>query len=115
MEGAMVNGDKSLEVIFLHLYTYCDTTAVHVFNLKEMLYNISYAHTMHGDCTGVVYDDTHVWRIIVYADMCCMVNFYKVIHIYGKLLNKVEYDRLLVHIRGIIIDEAETVPTGYMK
>jgi hypothetical protein len=40
------------------------------------------------------------------------------IHVYGKLLNKVEYveyGRLLVHIRGIIIDEAETVPTGYMK
>jgi hypothetical protein len=50
--------------------------------------------------------------------MCCMVNFYKVIHIYEKLLNKVEYveyGRLLVHIRGIIINEAETVPKGYMK
>jgi hypothetical protein len=35
---------------------------------------------------------------------------------YGKLLNKVKYvvyGRLWVHIKGIIIDEAETVPTGY--
>jgi hypothetical protein len=64
---------------------------------------------------SVVHDDMYVWWIIVYADMCCMANFYKVIHIYGKLLNKVEYGILFVHIRGIIIDEAETVPTGYMK
>jgi hypothetical protein len=45
-----------------------------------------------------------------------MVNFYKLIHIYEKLLNKaeyVEYGRLLVHIRGIIIDETETINRIY--
>lgn len=50
----MVNGDKSFEVICLRLYTYCDTTAVYMFNLKEMLYNILYACTTHGDWTGLV-------------------------------------------------------------
>jgi hypothetical protein len=46
----MVNGDKSFEVICLCLYTYCDATAVHMFNLQEMLYNMFYTHLMmHGD------------------------------------------------------------------
>jgi hypothetical protein len=33
----MVNGDKSFEVICICLYAYCDSTTVHMFNLKEMV------------------------------------------------------------------------------
>jgi hypothetical protein len=45
--------------------------------------------------------------------------FYKVIHIYRELLYMVMYEvyggKLLVHTKGIITYEAETVPTGNMK
>jgi surface polysaccharide O-acyltransferase-like enzyme len=44
--------------------------------------------------------------------------FYKVIYIYGKLLYiviYVVYGKLLVHVKGTITDQAETVPTRNMK
>jgi hypothetical protein len=50
--------------------------------------------------------------------MMIYVIWWIILHIYGKLLYMVMYvvyGKLFVHIKGIITDEAETVPTGNMK
>ena len=36
----MLNGDESFEFICPSFYTHCDSTAIHMFNLKETLHNV---------------------------------------------------------------------------